>query len=58
VDVLEPNEQGAAVGARTACTSRRACDFRRRIDYGSGHHGWPLVNAMLATLYLPMLLVT
>jgi PAT family beta-lactamase induction signal transducer AmpG len=58
VDVLRPEEQGVAVGARTA--------LYRAAMYVSGglsitlaaHISWPLVNLALALMYLPMLLIT
>ena len=58
VEVLRPDEQGVAVGARTAL-------YRAAMFVAGGlsitlaaHLGWPAVNAMLAGLYLPMLVVT
>ena len=58
VEVLRPDEQGVAVGARTAFY--RAAMF---VAGGvaitlAGRFSWPLVNLGLALLYLPMLLVT
>jgi len=58
VEVLRPDEQGVAVGARTAFY--RAAMF---IAGGAsitlaGRYSWPAVNVGLALLYLPMLLVT
>jgi PAT family beta-lactamase induction signal transducer AmpG len=58
VDVLRPEEQGVAVGARTA--------LYRAAMYVSGglsitlaaQVSWPLVNLALALLYLPMLVIT
>jgi PAT family beta-lactamase induction signal transducer AmpG len=58
VDVLRTEEQGVAVGARTA--------FYRMAMFVSGgaaismaaRYGWPAANAVLALLFLPMLLVT
>jgi len=58
VDILRPEEQGVAVGARTA--------VYRAAMYVSGglsitvaaHYSWPLVNVCLALLYLPMLVIT
>jgi len=58
VDVLRQEEQGIAVGARTA--------FYRAAMYFAGglaitlasQISWPLVNVLLALLYLPMLVVT
>jgi PAT family beta-lactamase induction signal transducer AmpG len=58
VDVLRPDEQAVAVGARTAC-------YRAAMFVAGGlsitlaaHLGWPAVNVILACLYLPMLVVT
>ncbi len=58
VEVLRPEEQGVAVGARTA--------IYRAAMYVSGglsitlaaQYSWPLVNLCLALLYLPMLVIT
>jgi PAT family beta-lactamase induction signal transducer AmpG len=58
VEILRPEEQGVAVGARTA--------IYRAAMYISGglsitlaaQYSWPLVNLCLALLYVPMLLVT
>ena len=58
VEVLRPDEQGVAVGARTAL-------YRAAMFVAGGlsitlaaRWGWPAVNAMLACCYLPMLAVT
>jgi PAT family beta-lactamase induction signal transducer AmpG len=58
VDVLRPEEQGVAVGARIAVY--RASMF---VAGGvaitlAGMWSWPVVNIGLACLYLPMMLVT
>ena len=58
VDVLRPEEQGVAVGARIAIY--RAAMF---VAGGlaitlAGQWSWPMVNVGLACLYLPMMLVT
>jgi PAT family beta-lactamase induction signal transducer AmpG len=58
VEILRPEEQGVAVGARTA--------IYRAAMYVSGglsitlaaQYSWPLVNLGLALLYLPMLVIT
>ena len=58
VEILLPDEQGVAVGARTA--------MYRAAMYVSGglsitlaaQYSWPLVNLCLALLYLPMLAIT
>jgi PAT family beta-lactamase induction signal transducer AmpG len=58
VELLRPEEQGAAAGARTALyrtallvTGGASISLAARI-------GWPAVNVLLACLYLPMLVVT
>jgi PAT family beta-lactamase induction signal transducer AmpG len=58
VDVLHKEEQGAAVGARLAfyraamvVSGGAAITLAARI-------GWPAVNALLAIVYVPMLLLT
>src|SRR5262245_43955867 len=58
VDVLRPEEQGVAVGARTAV-------YRAAMYLAGGfaitlaaQTSWPLVNAILAFCFLPMLLIT
>jgi PAT family beta-lactamase induction signal transducer AmpG len=58
VEILEPSEQGIAVGARTALY--RAAFF---VAGGltitlAGLWSWPFVFALIALLYLPMLVVT
>lgn len=58
VEVLQPHEQGVAVGARTAIY--RAAMF---VSGGlaitlAGLWSWPFVFALLALLYLPLLVVT
>ncbi len=58
VDVLRPEEQGVAVGARIAVY--RAAMF---VAGGgaitlAGRYSWPAVNVGLALLYLPMLVIT
>jgi PAT family beta-lactamase induction signal transducer AmpG len=58
VDVLRPEEQGVAVGARIAVY--RAAMF---VAGGlaitlAGQWSWPVVNIGLACLYLPMMLIT
>jgi PAT family beta-lactamase induction signal transducer AmpG len=58
VEVLHKDEQGAASGARTAA-------YRLAMALSGGltitvaaRIGWPLVNALLALVYLPMLIIT
>jgi PAT family beta-lactamase induction signal transducer AmpG len=58
VDVLRPDEQAVAVGSRNMlyrAGMQLAGSFSITL---AGWWGWPTVNAMLAALYLPMLLVT
>jgi MFS transporter, PAT family, beta-lactamase induction signal transducer AmpG len=58
VDVLRPDEQAVAVGARNALYRtgmQLAGSFSITM---AGWWGWPAVNILLACLYLPMLLVT
>jgi MFS transporter, PAT family, beta-lactamase induction signal transducer AmpG len=58
VEVLRPDEQGVAVGARTAIY-RAAMFVAGGLSISlAGRWGWPAVNVMLALLYLPMLVVT
>ncbi len=58
VDVLRQDEQGLAVGARIA-VYRIAMQFAGAWAITlAGWFSWPMVNAILASLYLPMLLVT
>ncbi len=57
VEVLRPGEDGIAAGARVALY--RAAMFLAGVSITlAGRHSWPLVNAVLAFVYLPMLLVT
>jgi PAT family beta-lactamase induction signal transducer AmpG len=58
VEVLHKDEQGAAAGARTAL-------YRAALLVSGGlsismaaRIGWPAVNALLAFVYLPMLVIT
>lgn len=58
VDVLLPGEQGVAVGARIA-VYRAAMYISGGLSITlAGRYSWPLVNAALALLYLPMLWIT
>ena len=58
VEVLRADEQGVAVGARTALY-RAAMFVAGGLSISAAAHlGWPAVNALLALLYLPMLVVT
>ncbi len=57
VDVLEPEEQAVAVGARAAVYRAAMLAAGGLAITLAGRFGWPAVNAFLALLYLPMLLV-
>jgi PAT family beta-lactamase induction signal transducer AmpG len=58
VDVLLPEEQGVAVGLRTAMYRGAMYIAGALAITLAGRFGWSAVNGLLATLYLPMLLVT
>src|SRR5436305_1579740 len=54
VDVLRPDEQAVAAGARNALW-RLGYYLAGGISIGlAGRYGWPAVNLLLACLYLPM----
>ncbi|MBM3227076.1 MAG: AmpG family muropeptide MFS transporter, partial [Candidatus Tectomicrobia bacterium] len=58
VEVLQPHEQGIAVGARTA-VYRAAMYISGGLSITlAGQYSWPLVNLLLALLYVPLLWVT
>src|SRR5215203_693141 len=58
VDVLRPEEQGVAAGARIA-VYRAAMYIAGGLSITlAGMYSWPLVNVMLALLYVPMLIIT
>lgn len=58
VEVLRPNEQGVAVGARTALY-RAAMYLAGGVTITlAGFWSWPFVFTVLAALYAPLLLVT
>ena len=58
VEMLRPEEQGAAAGARTALY-RTALLVTGGVSISlAARIGWPAVNVLLACLYLPMLVVT
>lgn len=58
VDVLLPNEQGVVVGGRIA-VYRAAMYISGGLSITlAGRYSWPLVNVVLALLYVPMLWVT
>ncbi len=58
VDVLRPEEQGIAVGARTALYRAAMFVAGGTAITVAGRWGWPLVNVGLACLYLPMMVIT
>jgi PAT family beta-lactamase induction signal transducer AmpG len=58
VDVLRPDEQGAAAGARTAMYRAALAVSGGAAITAAGQFGWGVVNAMLALLYVPVLLLT
>lgn len=58
VDVLRPEEQGVAVGARAAIYRAAMYVAGGLSITAAGWYSWPLVNAALAGLYLPMLVIT
>jgi PAT family beta-lactamase induction signal transducer AmpG len=58
VEILRPNEQGIAVGARTA-VYRAAMYVAGGVTITlAGLWSWPTMFAVLAVLYLPMMVVT
>ncbi len=58
VDVLRPEEQGVVAGARVAIY-RAAMYIAGGLSITlAGKYSWPLVNAALTFLYLPLLFVT
>src|SRR5262245_39896718 len=58
VDVLRPEEQGAAVGARTAMYRAAMALSGGAAITLAGQWGWAAVNVLLALLYLPILFLT
>ncbi len=58
VDVLEPDEQGAAVGARTAVYRVAMIVSGGMAITVAARIGWPLVNLLLALTYAPLLWLT
>src|SRR5262249_20638444 len=58
VDVLRTEEQGAAVGARTALYRAALAVSGGAAITAAAQFGWPAVNAILAAFYLPMLFLT
>jgi PAT family beta-lactamase induction signal transducer AmpG len=58
VDVLRPDEQAVVVGARVAAYRAAMTLAGGAAITLAGRFSWPVVNAGLALLFLPMLLVT
>lgn len=58
VEVLRPEEQAVAVGARTAIYRAAMYLAGGFAITAAGQFSWPLVNAVLAVLYLPLLVIT
>ena len=58
VEVLRPEEQGAASGARTALYRAALVVSGGAAITLAGRFGWPAVNVLLGLLYLPMLLLS
>ncbi len=58
VEVLRPDEQGVAVGARTAVYRAAMFTAGGLAITLAGQWSWPLVFAVLAILYVPLLVVT
>ncbi len=58
VDVLRREEQGAAAGAKTAMYRAAMAVSGGVAITAAGHWGWPIVNLLLALLYVPMLVLT
>jgi MFS transporter, PAT family, beta-lactamase induction signal transducer AmpG len=57
VEVLRPEEQGAAVGARIALYRAAMLVSGGASITAAARIGWPAVNALLALVYVPMLLL-
>jgi MFS transporter, PAT family, beta-lactamase induction signal transducer AmpG len=58
VDVLRPDEQGPAVGARTAMYRAAMVVSGGMAITLAAHIGWPAVNVLLAAVYVPVLIIT
>jgi len=58
VEVLHKDEQGAASGARTAAYRAALLVSGGLTITMASRLGWPAVNALMALVYLPMLLLT
>ncbi len=57
VDVLRPDEQAVAVGARNALWRAGYYTAGSLSIYFASKIGWPAVNVMLAALYIPMIFI-
>jgi PAT family beta-lactamase induction signal transducer AmpG len=57
VEVLSREEQGAAVGAKTALYRAALLVGGAAITFAA-RFGWPVVNVLLAAIYVPMLILT
>jgi PAT family beta-lactamase induction signal transducer AmpG len=57
VEVLSQEEQGAAVGAKTALYRAALLVGGAAITFAA-RFGWPVVNVVLAAIYVPMLVLT
>jgi MFS transporter, PAT family, beta-lactamase induction signal transducer AmpG len=57
VEVLSREEQGAAVGAKTALYRAALLVGGAAITFAA-RFGWPVVNVLLAAMYVPMLILT
>jgi MFS transporter, PAT family, beta-lactamase induction signal transducer AmpG len=57
VEVLSREEQGAAVGAKTALYRAALLVGGAAITFAA-RLGWPVVNVLLAAIYVPMLILT
>jgi PAT family beta-lactamase induction signal transducer AmpG len=58
VEVLRDDEQGAAVGARTALYRAAMVLSGGAAITLAGHFGWQAVNVMLGLVYIPMLVLS
>jgi PAT family beta-lactamase induction signal transducer AmpG len=58
VEILRPEEHGVAVGARTAFYRAAMAVSGGASITVAAQVGWPLVNVLLALLYIPVLFVT
>ncbi|HET6373533.1 MAG TPA: MFS transporter [Candidatus Polarisedimenticolia bacterium] len=58
VEVLRPEEQGLAVGAKTALYRAAMYAAGGLSITAAGAYSWPAVNVVLALMYVPLLIVT